>query len=158
MASIIERLSKLDLENNAVATLTYEDGADVLHYNESEIETALSETGVVESLADLLATPRLDARDSWAGESILQSLRDQDFLEEYERDGDFAGYLTEMINDNFHDVELIDHSTEKYDHKRGYTTLTATVKVPVTNLIEVAPWLSGWKVSVTTADGVLMLD
>ena len=158
MATIIERLRKLNLDDNAVATLTYEDGTDVLHYNESEIDTALSETDVVENLAELLATPKLDAQDSWGGGSILQHLRDGDFLDDYERDGDFAGYLTEMINDNFYDVELIDYSTEKYDHKRGFTTLTATVKVPVSNLLEVAPFLMGWKVSVTTDAGVLMLD
>lgn len=158
MATIVEKLSNMKLAEDAVVTLTYEEGCDVFVHNETEIDTALSDTSVVESFAELIATPKLDARDSWNGDSILQSLRDQDFLEEYTRDGEFAEFLTEMINDNFYDVEVIDYSTEKYDHKRGFTTLTATVKVPVSNLLEVKPWLSGWKASVETENGVLLLD
>ena len=158
MATILEKIRNLNLDDDAVVTLTCEEGCDVFHFNETEIETALSETGVVENFAELLATPGLNVQDSWSGDSVLQSLREQDLLEDYERDGDFAGFLTEVINDNFYDVEVIDYSTEKYDHKRGYTTLTATAKVTAGNLLEAAPMLFGWTVSVNTDAGVLTLD
>ena len=85
-------------------------------------------------------------------------MRDQDLLEDYSRDGEFAEYLTETINENFYDVELVDYSTEKYDHKRGFTTLTATAKVTVSNLLESSPMLFGWTASVNTEAGVLTLE
>ena len=47
MASIFENLKKLNLEEDAIVTLTYEEGADVFHFNETEIETAINETDVV---------------------------------------------------------------------------------------------------------------
>tara|TARA_B100000212_G_scaffold335441_1_gene307410 strand:+ start:431 stop:907 length:477 start_codon:yes stop_codon:yes gene_type:complete len=158
MATILEKIKSLNLDDDAIVTLTCEEGTDVFHFNETEIETALSETGVVESFAELISTPGLNAMDSWSGDSIIQNLRDQDLLESYERDGDFAGYLTEVINENFYDVELIDYSTEKYDHKRGFTTLTATAKVTVENLIATAPMLFGWSATVDTDAGVLTLE
>lgn len=156
--AILDKLRNLNLDNDAIVTLTLEEGADVFHYNETEIETALSETSVVSQFAELIATPKFDARDGWAGDSILQNLREQDLLDDYERgEFTFADYLTEAINDNFYDVELIDYSTEKYDHKRGFTTLTATVKATVGNILESAPSLAGWNVSVETENGVLTI-
>lgn len=89
----------------------------------------------------------------------MQSLRDQDLLEDYERGSyDFENYLADTIKENFYDLELVDYSTEKYDHKRGFTTLTATVKVPVENFIETDPACYGWTVSVQTTSGTLTLS
>lgn len=158
MYSLASKIEKLNVNSDSFVTLTCEEGADVFHFNETEIETALAETTVVETLCELLATPGLDVRDSWAGESIMGSLRDQDLLENYERGSfDFESYLTDTVKENFYDIEVIDHSTEKYDHKRGFTTLTATVKVPVENFVEVDPMIAGWSVSVDTEDGTLTL-
>jgi hypothetical protein len=159
MTSFAEKIKKLEIESDTFVTLTYEEGADVFHYNETEVETALENTDVVETLCALLATPRLDARNSWSGENIMQSLRDQDLLEDYERGSyDFENYLADTIKENFYDLELVDYSTEKYDHKRGFTTLTATVKVPVENFIETDPACYGWTVSVQTTSGTLTLS
>ena len=159
MGSKITKLAALNLDENAIATLTYEDGADVFHFNESEIDTALSETDVVEQLAELIATPKLRALDTYTGALILDSLRAEDMLDDYDRgDECFAEYLTDTINNNFYDLDLIDSSTTKYDHKRGFTTLTARVSVPVKSLIETNPFLGSWNVEVTTPDGTLLLD
>ena len=159
MANIFETLKSLELSEGAVVTLTYEEGADVFHFNETEIETALSETDVVEQLAELIATPGLEAKDAWSEVPIIENLREAGLLDEYERGSfNFAEYLTEMLNENFYDAELIDYSTEKYDHKRGFTTLTATVKVNAENLIQCAPTLFGWKAQVQTEKGVLVLS
>ncbi len=159
MVNIFETLKTLDeLEANDIVTLTYEEGTDVFHFNETEIDTALSETDVVSQLAELIATPGLKAKDGWSEIPILDNLREAGLLDDYERgSGGFAEYLTEMINENFYDTELIDYSTEKYDHKRGFTTLTATVKVSVENLFECSPLLFGWKAQVDTGKGVLVL-
>ena len=63
-----------------------------------------------------------------------------------------------MITENFYDMDFVEHSTEKYDHKRGFCTLTAQVEVPLANFVEVNPFVSGWKVSVETENGTLSFD
>jgi len=156
--SVVKRLQSLNLPSEALITLTYEQGADVFHFNDTEIDTAISETSVVESLSSLIANSKLDVRNRWAG-NILQHLRDQDYLEDYERGSyEFAEYIADTIRQNFYDVELIDYSTEKYDHKRGYTTLTAEVTVPYSNFAQVEPDIDGWKVSVVTDVGTVSFD
>ena len=154
--SIYDTLRKLKLGDSAVATLRYSEGASVFVHNETEIETALSETSVVDSFSELIATPGLQARDQW-GNNVLEELRDNALLDEYERDFTFAEFLNNAIRENFYDVDLIESSTEKYDYKRGFCTLTATVEVPVSNLLESAPLLTGWEVSVRTDTGLLTL-
>ena len=154
----IKKLKELNLDSNTMVRLKYSDGVDVFHYNETEIETALAETNVVDEFASLIAHSRLDARHKWSG-NVLEQLRCESYLEDYERGTyGFEEFLTETIRDNFYDVDLIEYSTEKYDHKRGFTTLTAEVEVPVSNLIEVSPFISGWEVSVETEDGTLTFD
>ena len=156
--TITKKLQELNLSQDATVSLSYSEGTDVFNFNETEIETALSETSVVSEFASLIANTKLDARNRWSG-NIIQHLRAQDYLEDYERGSyAFEDYIAEAITDNFYDVDLIDYSTEKYDHKRGFTTLTAEVEVPVANLIEVDPFVTGWTVSVQTEDGVLTLN
>jgi len=155
--SILEKLKNMNLPDDTTVTMSYSAGADVFVHNETEVETALEYTDVVSTFAELIATPGLKVRSRY-GSNILESLRDQGLLEEYERDGTFEEYLAEMLNDNFYDQEFIDHSTEKYDYKRGYTTLSTDVQVQLGNLLENAFWLSsGWDVSVKTDDGTLTL-
>jgi len=155
--SIYDTLRKLNLDDSAVVTLRYSEGTSVFVHNETEIETALSETSVVDSFSELIATPGLQAHDQW-GNNVLEELRDNALLDEYERDFTFAEFLNNAIRENFYDVDLIESSTEKYDYKRGFCTLTATVEVPVSNLLESAPLLTGWEVSVRTDTGLLTLN
>ena len=156
--SIIKKLQSLNIEPDAMIHLRYEEGADVFHFNETEIETALSETSVVQEFASLISNSKLDVRTRWHG-NVLQHLRDEDYLEDYERGTfEFEEYLAGTISENFYDVELIDYSTEKYDHKRGYTTLTADVQIPFASFAEQAPFISGWTVSVETDNGTLTFD
>tara|TARA_A100001011_G_scaffold246069_1_gene254281 strand:- start:3547 stop:4017 length:471 start_codon:yes stop_codon:yes gene_type:complete len=154
--SIFATLTSLNLPEDTVVNLSYREGTDVFVHNETEVETALSDTDVVTTFADLIATPGLEANTQFGG-SVLDNLRDEGLLEDYTRDGTFASYLAETINNNFYDVDLIEVSTEKYDHKRGFTTLTADVQVPLTNFVEVKPFVSGWEVSVKTENGLLVL-
>ena len=155
--SIYDTLRKLRLGNSAVATLTYSEGTSVFVHNETEIEAALSGTAVVEAFSELIATPGLQAHDQW-GNNVLEELRDNELLDEYERDFTFAKFLNNTIRDNFYDLDMIESSTEKYDYKRGFCTLTATVEVPVSNLLESAPFLTGWEVSIRTDTGLLTLN
>jgi len=155
--SIIETLKDLALEEEEVVTLTYSEGTDVFVHNETEVETALSDTDVVSSFCSLIATPGLKASTVYGGD-VIESLRDEGLLEDYVRDHTFEDYLSETINDNFYDVDLIDYSTEKYDHKRGFCTLTAKVQVNAGNLISSSPYLYGWKATVKTPAGMLTME
>jgi hypothetical protein len=153
--SVLKRLQSLKLEKDSMITLTLKEGADVFHYNETEIEDAMNETTVVSEFAALIANTKLDARNRWNG-NVIEHLRAHEYLDDYERGSyTFEEYLTETLSENFYDHELIEYSTEKYDHKRGFTTLSAQVDIPVSNFIEEDPSVSGWEVSVQTDNGVL---
>ena len=156
--SVVKRLQSLNLADDAMITLTREEGTDVFVHNETEVEDAMNETSVIYDFASLIADTKLDARNRWNG-NIIQHLRDNDFLDEYELGSfGFEDFLVETLSENFYDTELIEYSTEKYDHKRGFTTLTAQVDIPYANFMEVNPFVSGWKVSVETENGTLSFD
>ncbi len=154
---ILEKLSSLQLPGDSVVTLTYSEGTDVFVHNETEVDTAMSETDVISQFSELIATPGLKVTTPY-GTEVLQSLREDSLLDAYDREGWFSEYLCETISDNFYDVDLIDYSIQKYDHKRGFCTLTATVKVSLDNLLEAQPYLGGWTASVNTVAGTLVLD
>lgn len=156
--SITQKIKNLNLDDNALVTLTYSEGTDVFVHNETEVDTALAETDVVSSFASLIATPGLRVTSQWSGE-ILESLRSDGYLDDYERGSfTFEDYLTEHLTENFYDQEFIEYSTEKYDHKRGFCTLTAEVQVTAKDIISTAPFLSGWTASVATDNGTLTFD
>tara|TARA_Y100001938_G_scaffold146991_1_gene227162 strand:- start:737 stop:1213 length:477 start_codon:yes stop_codon:yes gene_type:complete len=156
--SVVKRLKSLKLPEDAMVTLTYEEGTDVFVHNETEVEDAINHTSVISEFAALIAQSKLDARNRWSG-NVLEHLRAEDYLEDYERGSyAFEDYIAETLSDNFYDTELIEYSTEKYDHKRGFCTLTAQVEVPVSNFVEVDPFISGWNVSVETENGTLSFD
>jgi hypothetical protein len=156
--SIVTKLQSLNLAEDAMIHLTYEEGADVFVHNETEVEDAINETSVIYEFASLVAQTKLDVRNRWSG-NILQHLRNESYLDDYERGTfDFENFIAETIRDNFYDVDLIEYSTEKYDYKRGFTTLTAEVDIPFANFVQVDPNVTGWKVSVETENGTLTFD
>ena len=156
--SVIDKLKNMNLDDNAQITLSLSEGTDVFVHNETEVDTALSETDVVNTFSELVSTPGLHVYSQY-GTNVIESFRDEGWLEDYERGSfSFSDYLTETLTENFYDQEFIDYSTEKYDHKRGYTTLSADVKVSAKNLFDTSPYLGSWSVSVRTEDGTLTID
>jgi hypothetical protein len=156
--SIVTKLQSLNLADDAMIHLTYEEGADVFVHNDTEVEDAINETSVIYEFASLVAQTKLDVRNRWSG-NILEHLRNESYLDDYERGTyGFENFIAETIRDNFYDVDLIEYSTEKYDHKRGFTTLTAEVDIPFANFVQVNPNITGWKVSVETDNGTLTFD
>ena len=156
--SIVTKLQSLNLADDAMIHLTYEEGADVFVHNDTEVEDAINETSVIYEFASLVAQTKLDVRNRWSG-NILEHLRNESYLDDYERGTyGFENFIAETIRDNFYDVDLIEYSTEKYDHKRGFTTLTAEVDIPFANFVQVDPNVTGWKVSVETENGTLTFD
>jgi hypothetical protein len=155
--SIVNKLKNLNLDANAMIGLSYSSGTDVFVHNETEVETALAETDVVYTFSELVATPGLRAATRFGGD-VIQSMRDDGFLEDYERNGDFPSFLAETITDNFYDQGFIEYSTEKYDHKRGFCTLSVDLEIPFENFMKTQPFVSGWTVSVDTPNGTLTFD
>lgn len=156
--SIVKRLQSLNLADDAMIHLTYEEGADVFVHNDTEVEDAINETSVIYEFASLVAQTKLDVRNRWSG-NVLEHLRNESYLDDYERGTfGFENFIAETIRDNFYDVDLIEYSTEKYDYKRGFTTLTAEVDIPFANFVQVDPNVTGWKVSVETENGTLSFD
>ena len=156
--SFIQKLKKLKIDPTTMVTLTYVDGVDVFIHNESEVETALAETNVIEEFCELIATPGLNATTMY-GTPILEELRASSLLEEYERGTqEFAQYLTDVINDNFYEFDFIDANIQKFDHKRGFCELRAEVNVPVGELIDASALVNSWTISVPTENGVFTFE
>lgn len=158
--SIFATLTSMNLPEDTVVNLSYSEGADVFHFNETEVETALEQTDVVENVSALLATPglALHGQHTVEGRSILENLREDGLLENYDRGAfSFSEYLSETISENFYDLDLIEYSTEKYDHKRGFTTLSTEVQCTLDNFLAAQPSIFGWEVSVKTDKGLLVL-
>lgn len=156
--SVFEKLSELNLPNDTKVSLSISEGTDVFVHNETEVETALSETSVVNDVAELITTSGLNVKSQW-GESPIQGLRELDLLDDYERGSySFAEFVAETIADNFYDQEFVESSTEKYDHKRGFCTLSAAFEVNLKELLDTRPFLHSWEVTVPTANGTLTLS
>ena len=156
--SIFETLTSMNLPGDTVINLSLSEGVDVFVHNETDVDTAMNETTVINDFAELIATPGLKARDGY-GNPILESLRGEGMLDDYTRGKfTFAEYLADKMTENFYDIDLIEYSTEKYDHKRGFTTLTAETSVTLENLLSTTPGLFGWDIAVKTANGTLTLD
>lgn len=141
---LISSFDKMEVTGDTRVELFYEDGTDVVHYNDTQDETVMEETSVIESLVDVARSGIKFEED------LIQTLRDWDMLEDYERDSyDFDNYCSEKIKENAYDFcDFIDFSTEQYDHKRGYTTLTARLYTTVDHLRSAdggqVDALSGW--------------
>ena len=156
--SVFEKLSNLNLPDETKVTLSLSEGTDVFVHNETEVDTALSETSVVDNVAELITTPGFAVATRW-GENPIQTLRDQDLLDDYERGSEsFTEFVAETIGENFYDQEFVEYSTERYDHKRGFCTLSAEFEVELKHLLDKRPFIYGWQVSVPTENGTLTLD
>ncbi len=156
-----DKISSAELSDNDYVTFTLEQGTDVFHFNETHLETALSDTDVPEMVTRAI-TSGLNITTEY-GNDPLDVLREAELLEDYERGSYFfEDFVVEAIRDNFWEHELIEESTEKYDHKRGFTTLTSTFKALVSdiNIFSLAfeNAFSGWNAEVSTKLGQLTFE
>ena len=86
-------------------------------------------------------------------------MRQNNLLDNYERDGTFDDYLSEVLYESHWDLDIVEWSTEKYDHKRGCCTVSATFAVPLSCLYaNPEAQLTGWEASVKTPLGTLILN
>jgi len=160
MGNIIETLKGLNVNGDDFVYLNYEDQAGVWHISDDYIESALGETDTAAMLARLLATPNITVYSRYE-DDILAEMRDNDLLEDYDREGWFEEYLTETIQQEAYQWDLLTISTERHDHKRGTCEIAANVKVHAHELYALennaADFVSGFDVVVQTDNGVLTL-
>ena len=153
--SLYEKIKGLGVEDDVKVNFSYEEGADVFHYTDTALETAMGETGFAHTLAEAITGGILYK----VGNGILEEMRDEGLLDEYERgDEAFTEFVAEVISDEHWNYDWFEHSTEKYDHKRGYTSLSAEFDVPLADLKDDPYPLIGWKASVQTPNGYLTVE
>jgi len=168
----VDKLNEMKLAPETEVTMTYSGGCDCFLHNETEVETALEYTDVVNEFAEMVSKQGMNFTDTY-GNNIIASLVDSELIEqefvdtcwapedemvekEY-YDDDLNEAICEAINDNFWDQESIEKEVERYDHKRGFITLSATLKTTVGAIVEHAPSTAGWEVSVPLHGGRFIL-
>ena len=151
-------LREMNLDPSTEVKLSYSDGIDVVHCHGTHVEDAVEQTDVVERVAEVITTTGIKIEGEYGG-NPLDSLRDSMLLDEYPRDfSGFADFVADVMRENFYDVEYIEHHTEQYDYKRGFTTLTANFKTTIGELLNNNTshfTFSGWDGSVKTPAGNL---
>ena len=153
--SLYKKIRSLGVEDHASVTFAREEGADVFHYTEDQVEQAMSETGFAYTLAEAITQGILYSK----GNQILEEMRDEELLEEYERgDETFTDFVAEVISDEHWNYDWFEYSTEKYDHKRGFTNLSAEFDITLADLKNDPHPLIGWKASVQTPNGYLTVE
>ena len=168
MHDYISKLQNLNLSSDTSITLTYTDGCEVFHYkDDGGVEDAISNTNTIRRFSDLVEELQGNFEDGW--HTILLSLEDSyvltlsDFEQEHSEGEDIHYNITtddiyDAIRDNFWDQEYIESNVKKYDHKRGYCDLTATVVLSIEELLNAQPELYGWKIEVETENGLLTIE
>ena len=131
------------------------------------LSRAVDGTDTVQRFSELLESlqkvsegviPALDELD----DSYVITL--DDFREESEEEGVEAtlniswGDIHDGISNNFFDQEYIERSVKRYDHKRGYCTLTATLEVSYGEIKKAEPYLRGWEIEVEVESGTMTIE
>ncbi len=168
MHEYLSKLENLNLDDNTIVTLTFSEGADVFHYkDDGGVEDAIEGTDTVRRFSELVGALQENCEGV---HPIVEELDNcyvinlEDFREETDDVLAEPTYniswldIQEGITSNFYDQEYIEKEVKKYDHKRGYCTLTATVEITLAELFSVRPDLSGWEIEVDTDDGALTID
>jgi hypothetical protein len=175
MSDITDRLRELSVGADDCLTLTYTEGCDVWHVNESHVQESVSETSTAAMLAGLLASgvPVYGAYgNAEPGCDILNEMRDNGALDDYDYEGWFEEYLTEKLQETIYDGEYsLDYSTTQYDYKRGRCDISTEVRVRAGDLYDMVDYqndttvgrtpsslTTGFEVSVQTKAGTLTFD
>ena len=159
MSDYAEKLRALDLPDRTDVTLSYEDGCDVFLMNETEVEDAIGETDVIAQFARVVEeiggdTHKRVVEELMDAGVLLEPDEDEDTKDEEERTPSASAMeIREGIEESFFDQEFIESSVKRYDYKRGHCTLTASLTVPLNELLDAEPNLRGWTIEVS-AKGV----
>ena len=162
MGTILETLRQLNVGAEDYVYLNYTDSASVWHISDDHISVALSETDTAGILARALATPGVTVLSRY-DEDILDTMRDEGMLDDYDREYWFEDYLCEKIVEEAYNYDLLTISTERHDHKRGTCEVSSNVKVRAGELYDLGPanadsFVRGYDVAVQTDNGTLTLS
>ena len=148
--SFHNKLKSAGLSSTDKITLTYQTGGDVVHAWDGYEQEVLQETGFADTVAELVST-------SGFNNSVIQDMRDNDYLDDYPRDhSGFQEFVSEVITENFWDMDFIERSTERYDYKRGFFNLEANVETTVGDVLSTPEHaFTGWSTTVNTSLGTL---
>ena len=148
-----DKIKALGATDETQVTFEWEEGCDVFHYNETHVETALGETGAAAVLAEAITEGVFYEK----GNSVLEEMREDGLLDEYERDGGFTDFVAEVIDSEFYNYDWIEQSTQRFDHKRGWTDLSLSLSIPLGDLkdTEHNP-LPSWDCQVRDGNGNLV--
>ena len=95
-------------------------------------------------------------------DDILETMRSEGLLDNYDREDWFEEYLAETIREEAYQYDLLTISTERHDHKRGTCEVASNVKVRAGELYELGAnadsFVAGFDVVVQTAAGTLTLN
>jgi hypothetical protein len=168
MQEYLTKLESLNLSDDATLILTYSDGCEVSHYkDDGGVGDAVDGTDAVQRFSELISEL---AKHSEGVHPILADLDDSyvltldDFREESldeEAEPTFLIGWSDIesgIKNNFFDQEYIESSVKRYDHKRGYCTLTATLEVTYEELKKAEPYLRGWDIQVEVESGTMTIE
>ena len=133
--SFYDKIKALGATDETDVNFSWEEGCDVFHYNETHVETAMGETGAAYALAEAVTEKGSVFYDK--GNSVIETLREDGMLDDYERgDENFTHFVAEVIGESFYDYDWIEQSTQRFDHKRGWTDLSMELSVPLGHLKE----------------------
>jgi len=159
--TLVDTLNDIGVDTNEFINLNYQDSAEVWHITDNYIAEALAETATAARLAALLVRKDLTVLSRW-DENVLVEMRDNGLLNAYDRDDSFESYLTETLQEEAYEYDLLSITTEKYDYKRGVCEVGANLKVAVKEVLalgdEADTVFLGWEISVRTKAGVLTLE
>ena len=175
MSDFSNKLRELGVEDDSFVWLSYNEGCEVWHINESHVQESVAETGTASMLGGLLASGVPVYGTYGSGEpgcDILSEMRDNDLLEDYDYEGWFGEYLTEKLQETIYDGEYsIEYSTTQYDYKRGRCDISTEVRVRAGDLyaaensalfrfqgFDAGSFVSGFEASVQTKNGTLTLN
>tara|TARA_R100001082_G_scaffold46182_2_gene24623 strand:- start:2809 stop:3297 length:489 start_codon:yes stop_codon:yes gene_type:complete len=160
MGKIVETLRELGIGGDSFVYLNYEDTASVWHISDDYIDEALTQTRTAQVLASVLATRGITIYSRYE-EDVLEIMRDAGLLEDYDREGTFEDYLTDTIQREAYEHDLLTISTERHDHKRGTCEIATNLKVRASDLYSLNSaadtFVSPFDVVVQTKDGLLTL-
>ncbi len=160
MGKIVETLRELGIGGDSFVYLNYEDTASVWHISDDYIDEALTQTRTAQVLASVLATRGITIYSRYE-EDVLEIMRDAGLLEDYDREGTFEEYLTDTIQREAYEHDLLTISTERHDHKRGTCEIATNLKVRASDLYSLNgaadTFVSPFDVVVQTKDGLLNL-
>ena len=165
--TIIDTINNLDVTDDTIVTLRYEDSHEGWHSTGELEDDAVTETNTANAIAELITDKNLLVRTVFGDEVALDSMRDADLLEEYERGSfEFETFIADVIKQNACECDdLIDFETIQYDHKRGRCEVSSELTTTVGNMKKAAEAgdgdiysLAGWTASFEHSGGTFSTD